>query len=140
MSIDWTTTDGVKAAGHLRTLPVAWLPTVGENHTPYPSVVWFWWDGGEILVYSQPHTLKLRNIATRRNVSLSLQVDSNGETFTVVTGPARIDQTHPGADEHTGYRIKYTHLMETILGWTPEEFAAGYSVPVLIDPRRLRGY
>lgn len=138
MSIDWTTPAAGVAATYLRTLPVAWFTTVGADHTPYPSVVWFWWDGGDILIFSQPNTLKLRNITSRPRVALALQNDPLGEAFAIVTGQARVDKTHPGAADHDGYRAKYQHLMRHVLGWTPAEFAESYSVPILLTASRLR--
>ena len=41
---------------------VVWLTTVRSDATPQSSLVWFLWDGGEFLIYSEPGKAKLRNI------------------------------------------------------------------------------
>jgi PPOX class probable F420-dependent enzyme len=139
VSIDWVSEIGKATAARLRHGHVGWLTTVGARFTPYPSPVWYWWDGGDILVYSRPDTTKLRNVAARPAVTLGLQVDAIGEQFSVVTGRGRIDPTHGSAAEHAGYRAKYEYLIRQVLDQTPEEFAADYSVPVLVTPETCRG-
>jgi PPOX class probable F420-dependent enzyme len=140
MSIDWESGIGARTAARLHLESVAWLTTVNADYTPVPSPVWFWWDAGDILVYSKDRTIRLANLASRPIVSLSVQVDAIGEQVSVVTGPARIDPLHPSAAEFEPYRAKYAHLMQHVLDQTPEQFAIDFPVPILITPTVCRGF
>lgn len=135
--IDWTTKEGARADGRLRSEHVAWLVTVGAKGTPLPTPVWFWWDGVEIWVYSQPGTAKLRHIAANHHVALAMRTDEFGDDIIVVTGDAAVDEAAPAADAVPDYVTKYAGLI-TRLGTDPAGFAASYSVPIRITPTKLR--
>ena len=67
--------DAAWAREHLETDVVAWLTTVAPDGRPQSSVVSFLREGDTILVYSEPDTPKLRNIAHSPQVSFHLQSD-----------------------------------------------------------------
>ena len=69
--IDTATEFGARAARRLSQEPIIWLTTVRHDGTPQPSPVWFLWDGESVLIYSQPATQKLRNIARNPHVALT---------------------------------------------------------------------
>jgi PPOX class probable F420-dependent enzyme len=100
--------------------------------------VWFLWDDGSILLYSQPDTPKLRNIAANPRVALHLNDDGRGDDVVILSGRAA-ESADPPAHELPVYLEKYGDLIERN-GWTPESFAADYSVPVRIRPTGLRGF
>jgi len=100
--------------------------------------VWFLWDDGSILLYSQPDTPKLRNIAGNRRVALHFNDDGRGDDIVILSGRAAESADRP-AHELPVYLAKYGELIERN-GWTPESFAADYSVPVRICPTGLRGF
>ena len=100
--------------------------------------MWFLWDDGSILVYSQPDTPKLRNIAANRRVALHLSDDGRGDDVVILSGRAA-ESDDPPAHELPAYLGKYGELIERN-GWTPESFAADYAVPVRIRPTGLRGF
>ena len=102
-----------------------------------PTPVWFWWDGGTILVYSQRDKPKLRHIAANPRVSVALRTDELGDEITVITGDAAVDPMAPPADQLPPYLDKYAKLIAR-LGATPAQFAGEYSVPIRITPTRLR--
>jgi PPOX class probable F420-dependent enzyme len=107
---------------------------------PQPVPVWFLWDGADgIVVYSRPDTPKLR--AIERNPRVSLNLDGNGEggDIVVALGEAALSDDEPPAHEVPAYVEKYAPLIERN-GWTPESFAADYSVPIRITVRRVRGH
>jgi PPOX class probable F420-dependent enzyme len=112
--------------------------TVGPAGAPAPVPVWFLWDGESILVYSQPDTPKLRNIAANPRVALHLNDDGRGSDIVTVSGRARVSDD-PTAERMPAYVAKYAELIAGN-GWTPESFAADYSVPIRIEPRRVRGF
>ena len=112
--------------------------TVNGRGAPQPSPVWFLWDDGSILLYSQPETAKLRNIAANPRVAMHLPADAVGDDVVIVSGRAARSEDPP-AHELPDYLDKYGELIERN-GWTPESFAADYSVPLRIRPTGLRGF
>jgi PPOX class probable F420-dependent enzyme len=138
-SIDTATRFGERADHRLREEKLGWLTTVDGAGTPQPIPVWFLWDGGEsILVYSRPDTPKLRNIERQPRVSLNLDGDGRGGDIIVVLGEARVSDDPPASDL-PDYVDKYDEYMDRN-GWTAEEFARLYSVPIRIRLQRLRGH
>src|SRR5262249_45382685 len=114
--------------------------TVSPSGQPQPVLVWFLWDGGSsVLVYSRPDTPKLRNIAENPRVSLHLDGDGLGGNAVVCLGEARVSDGPP-AKEVSDYVEKYRSLIVDRNRWTPESFAADYSVPLRIVVSRIRGH
>jgi len=138
LSLDPATEFGARALGRFSDELIGWLVTVNGRGAPQPSPVWFLWDGESFLVYSQPDTPKLRNIAANPRVALHLNDDGRGDDVVIVSGRARRSDD-PGADHIQAYVRKYAELIEGN-SWTPESFAADYSVPIRIEPTRLRGF
>ena len=139
MLIDTTTEFGARVERRLREEPVIWLTTVRDDLLPQPSPVWFLWDGESFLIYSQPNTPKLRNIARRPSVALNLEGDSLGDNIVVISGEARIDADAPPAHQVPAYAEKYRPGIARI-GMTPEQFSQAYSVPVRVRPTAVRGH
>jgi PPOX class probable F420-dependent enzyme len=137
-ALDPSTEFGARVARRLADELIGWLVTVNGRGAPQPSPVWFLWDDGSILLYSQPETAKLRNIAANPRVAMHLPADAVGDDVVIVSGrAARSDD--PPAHELPEYVEKYGELIERN-GWTPESFASDYSVPVRIRPTGLRGF
>ena len=70
-----------------------WLTTVAKSGQPVPKLVWFYFDGTDIVVYSMPDAAKVRHISHHPRVSLNLDSDGNGGGIIVVGGEATIDAT-----------------------------------------------
>lgn len=136
--IDTESEFGRRAAARLDRDPIAWLVTVSPKGAPVPSPIWFLWDGGEFLIYSQPDTPKLANIAANPRVAVHLESNPVGEDIVILPGTARISDDPP-ASAVPAYVTKYAPLIAHN-GWTAESFAADYSVPIRVAPRRLRGF
>jgi PPOX class probable F420-dependent enzyme len=137
--LDPSTEFGRRAERRLRDEKLAWLTTVDGAGTPQPIPVWFLWDGADsVLIYSRPETPKLRAIASRPRVSLNLDGNGNGGDIVVALGEAVLSDDPP-AHELPDYVEKYRPLIERN-GWTPESFAADYSVPIRLTLRRVRGH
>ncbi len=116
-----------------------WLTTVTPEGEPQPSLVWFWWDGTDFLIYSQPERPKLRNIANNPSVALNLDAMGRGrEEVTVIQGTALIDSGAPSVAQHPEYLARYRRLIEEDLAMTVEEFSASYSVPIRVTPASTR--
>ena len=116
---------------------IGWLTTVAADGTPKPAIVSFLWEGDTILFYSQPDTLKLRNIARSPAVSFHLQTDAYGDHELIIEGTAEVDPATAPSDIHPTYRAKYR---EPLAHWGMDEAetAREFSVAVRIRPRRVR--
>ena len=137
--LDEATEFGQRAARRLREARLAWLTTVDGRGTPQPVPVWFLWDGeGSILVYSRPSTAKLRNVERNSRVSLNLDGNGDGGDIVVCLGDLR-PSDDPPADRVPEYVAKYAALIERNR-WTPESFAADYSVPLRMTVTQIRGH
>src|ERR1700741_5307302 len=107
IDIDTSTEFGERVTRHLENDLIVWLTTVGANATPQPSPVWFLWDGETALIFSQPETPKLRNIAQRPLVSLHFNSTKSRGDGGIFPGEAWIDAATPGANAIPAYVTKY---------------------------------
>lgn len=139
LNLDTSTAFGAQVARRLAEERMIWLTTVRADLTPQPSPVWFLWKDGEFLIYSEPNTQKLRNIARSSNVALHFDGDGRGGDIVVFAGTARIDPQAPPAHQVAAYAQKYAWGFERN-GWTAQQFAELYSVPILVAPTSLRGH
>ena len=60
---DTTTEAGKRAESRLKEEGIAWMTTVRSDGQPQTVPVWFLWDDGGFLIYSQPNRQKLKNIS-----------------------------------------------------------------------------
>ena len=68
-----------------------WLTTVAKSGQPVPQLVWFYFDGTDLIVYTEPSAAKVRHIKAHPQVSLNLDSDGNGGGIIVVGGTAAVD-------------------------------------------------
>jgi PPOX class probable F420-dependent enzyme len=125
------------AEERLRNDVAAWLTTVSPDGQPQSTPVWFLWDGSTFLMYSRPDTPKLRNIEANPKVSLHLDGENEGAHVVTFDATAQVLRDQPPADRVAEYVEKYRQPIAD-LGWTPESFAADYSVPLRITPTRVQ--
>jgi PPOX class probable F420-dependent enzyme len=138
--IDTSTEFGRRAERRLREEFIAWLTTVDASGQPQPVPVWFLWDGADsILLYSKPNTPKLRAIERNPRVSLNLDGNGKGGDIVVVLGEAALAPGEPPAHEVPVYIEKYRPRLE-YNSWSPEQFAADYSVALRVRITRVRGH
>jgi len=137
--LDETTEFGRRAQQRLRDDIIGWLTTVTQDGAPRPIPVWFLWDGDRsILLYSRPEKRKLTNIAANPQISLNLDSDGIDADIVICWGGVRISDDPP-ADRVPEYVAKYAERIAA-LGWTPESFAADFSVPLRIGLSRIHGW
>ena len=139
LDLDLTTEYGARVERRLREDIVIWLTTVRPDLTPQPSLVWFIWDAGTLLIYSRPNTPKLRNIEQNPTVALNFDSDGRGGNVAVITGTAIIDRQAPSLDQIAAYAEKYAANIAG-MNLTPAQFGQAYSVPIRVTPARLRGH
>ena len=137
--LDETTEFGRRATRRLQEEIIGWLTTVAPDGGPRPIPIWFLWNGDRsILVYSRPEKRKLANIAANPRVSLNLDSDGIEADIVVCWGEMR-PSDDPPANEVPDYVRKYAGRIEA-LGWTPESFAADFSVALRIELSRIHGW
>ncbi|MEO7909106.1 MAG: TIGR03667 family PPOX class F420-dependent oxidoreductase [Roseiflexaceae bacterium] len=139
MDLDLNTEFGARVERRLREERVIWLTTVRRDLTPQPSLVWFLWDAGTLLIYSKPNTPKLRNIEQSPTVALNFDSDGQGGNMVICTGTAIIDRQAPSLDQVAAYAEKYAPNIAG-MNLTPVSFGQVYSVPIRVTPARLRGH
>jgi len=124
----------------LREEKTIWLTTVGADGTPQPVPVWFLWQDGTFLIFSQPKAQKLRNIAQNPKVALHFNhTDDFGEEgIAVILGEAAVDEHAPPSNQITAYLDKYRKGIEDI-NRMPESLAQEFSVAIRVKPTRVRG-
>lgn len=108
-----------------------WLTTVAKSGQPVPRLVWFYFDGADVIIYSEPDAAKVRHIRNHPRVSLNLDSDGNGSGIIAVGGTATIDAegTNPLEDER--YQKKYREYAASV-GFT-DEFLAAYNTRLKIS-------
>lgn len=139
LHLDTSTAFGARVLQRLRDEWIIWLTTTGADGTPQPSPVWFLWEDGALLIYSRPHTPKLRNIARNPRVALNFDGDGRGGNIVVFTGEARLAGDAPPANAVGAYAEKYAEGLRRI-GMSPDAFAREYSVALRVTPTGVRGH
>jgi PPOX class probable F420-dependent enzyme len=138
--LDLTTDFGRKVQDFLGREYVIWLTTVGADQTPQPRPVWFIWQEGSFLIYSQRHAHKVRHLAARPNVSLHFNADATADKDVIVfTGPASMDPSEPPPHLVPAYLEKYRSGIDG-LEMTLEEFGREYPVAIRVRPHSMRGW
>jgi PPOX class probable F420-dependent enzyme len=96
----------------LTTAEYGWLTTIAKSGQPVPKLVWFYFDGTALFVYSSPEAAKVTHVKRHPLVSLNLDSDGNGGGIVVIGGEATIDAE--GADCRTDepYWAKYAETSE----------------------------
>jgi PPOX class probable F420-dependent enzyme len=138
-TIDFTTEFGQRALNRLENEQIVWMTTTSKSGAPQPSPVWFVWEDDHVLIFSQPNTPKLRGIERNPQVSLNFNSNQSGDDVVVFSGTAEILGTEPSSDRIAAYQTKYGSSIVG-LGYTPESFAADYSVVIRVTLEKLRGF
>ncbi len=138
--IDLASKFGRKVKRHLKSEYIIWLTTLGADLTPQPRPVWFLWDEGTILIYSQPNAGKVRHLESHNRVALNFNTDAKGEMdVAVILGTAEIDVNAPPAHKMRAYLKKY-HDGILALKMTPQQFGDEYSTAIRVTPSSVRGW
>ena len=96
---------GRKAKRLIQQNYIAWLTTVDSRLTPQPRPVWFIWESGSFLIFSQPDAFKIRHLVQRARVSFNFNTDPTGDKDVLVfLGTAVFE---PQAPRHT----RYLHIL-----------------------------
>lgn len=96
-----------EATQRLQSDNFGWLTTVAKSGQPIPRLVWFYFDGSDVFVYTQPSAAKVRHIRDHPRVSLSLDSDGSGAGIVAVGGEATIDAQDSDPRDDAPYWQKY---------------------------------
>ena len=108
-----------------------WLTTVAKSGQPVPRLIWFYFDGAKLTVYSMPQAAKVAHIKAHPQVSLNLDSDGNGGGIIVVGGIATVDATGVDCRDDAPYWAKYGELakeLETTEGISMEAFSTRLTI------------
>jgi PPOX class probable F420-dependent enzyme len=111
-----------------------WLTTVAKSGQPVPRLVWFYFDGANVRVYTIPQSAKVAHIKAHPQVSLNLDSDGNGGGIIAIGGTATVDATDVNCHEDEPYWTKYSELAAKF-GLT--EAMTGYSTRLAITPTKV---
>jgi PPOX class probable F420-dependent enzyme len=135
-----TGSDGdAHALARLETDMIGWLTTVTPGGQPQTFPIWFLWQDGEVLIYSDRRAKRNPNIAGNPRVSLHLNDDGRGGDIVIIEGDARVDDATPPPDRNPAYLAKYGAWIDEYLT-SAEEMATIYNVPLRIRPTRGRAF
>jgi PPOX class probable F420-dependent enzyme len=113
----------------------AWLTTVAKSSQPVPRLVWFYFDGSDVIVYSRPGAAKIRHIRNHPRVSLNLDSDGRGGGVIVVGGTATVDAENADPLQDEQYHEKFAEPAATF-GFS-EDFLRAYSTRLKISIDRV---
>lgn len=123
--------------GRLQHNLISWLATVDPDGQPHTVPVWFLWRAdGTVLTYTRAGKAKLRNLRANPRVALALDVTDIGRDPIRIEGVASLDEDVPPADQNPDYLAKYAERIGALFG-SAAEFAAMFSVPIVITPARI---
>jgi len=84
-----------------------WLTTVAKSGQPVPKLIWFYFDGAALFVYTEPTAAKVAHVKRHPQVSLNVDSDGNGGGIVVVGGAATIDAEGVDCRDDEPYWAKY---------------------------------
>jgi PPOX class probable F420-dependent enzyme len=84
-----------------------WLTTVARSGQPVPKLVWFYFDGADVILYSMPGAAKVRHVKAHPRVSLNLDSTGDGAGIVTVGGEATIDAVDVDGREDGPFWNKY---------------------------------
>jgi PPOX class probable F420-dependent enzyme len=104
VTLDLQSRRGRHAESRLERDTIAWLTTVRPTGQPDTVPVWFLWRDNAILIYSQPHARKLKNLGQNANVSVVLDDTDGGGDVVRIEGTAKVASDHPGRQRRARLR------------------------------------
>ena len=107
-----------------------WLTTVAKSGQPVPRLVWFYFDGMDVIVYSEPNAAKVRHVRANPRVSFNLDSDGNGAGIIIVGGVTSVDAEGADPLQDERYLAKYGEYAAS-LGFS-KEFLAAYNTRLKI--------
>jgi PPOX class probable F420-dependent enzyme len=114
---------------------VVWLTTIRPDGSPASRPVWFVWRAPELLVYSEPHTHKVRHLTRDPRANVHFNSDRKGGTIVVLDVEAAIEHDAPSPSGCPGYLAKYADWIDR-LGVTVDAYDRQFSTLLRLVVRR----
>ncbi|OBK26438.1 PPOX class F420-dependent oxidoreductase [Mycobacterium asiaticum] len=111
-----------------------WLTTVAKSGQPVPRLIWFFFDGTALTIYSEPDAAKVAHVKAHPQVSLNLDSDGNGGGIVVIGGTASVDATGVDCRDDEPYWAKYREDADRF-GLT--DAMGSYSTRLRITPTKV---
>lgn len=131
-----------RSIARLESEQIAWITSIRANGFPHAVPVWFLWLDGEVLILSEPGTVKVRNIRANPRVLVHLEAGESGEELTVLQGRAQIsEQSTSEWLERNGpaYGEKYASGLAG-LNLTADTMGEKYSAVIRVVPNKLTAW
>ncbi|MGH3901402.1 MAG: pyridoxamine 5'-phosphate oxidase family protein [Pseudonocardiaceae bacterium] len=117
---------------------ILWFTTVTPSGRPAPRPVWFVYDDGAFLVFSQATAAKVRHVRANPHVTVHFHTDPAAEHVLVVIGTAALaDRLR--ASQLPAYLHKYEASFPAI-GYDRDSFDASFNTCIRITPERAWGF
>ena len=116
---------------------VLWLGTVTPSGRPTTRPVWFLYDDGDLLVFSEATAAKVRHVRKNPQVVVTFTSDPAAASVRVVDGTATVEEAVPSS--FPGYRAKYEADLAT-MGYDRARFDAEFHTLLRITPTRTWGW
>jgi PPOX class probable F420-dependent enzyme len=101
-----------EVSAHLTDSHYGWLTTVAKSGQPVPKLVWIYFDGTDLVIYTMPTAAKVGHIERHPQVSVNLDSDGDGGGIVVIGGTARIDATGADCRDDEPYWAKFSALSD----------------------------
>ncbi|WP_319445818.1 MULTISPECIES: TIGR03667 family PPOX class F420-dependent oxidoreductase [unclassified Mycobacterium] len=89
-----------------------WLTTVAKSGQPVPKLIWFYFDGAALVIYTVPNSAKVAHIRRHPQASLNLDSNGNGGDVVVIGGVATVDAEGVDCREDEPYWAKFSELSD----------------------------
>jgi PPOX class probable F420-dependent enzyme len=119
-----------EVSGRLTSDDYGWLTTVAKSGQPVPKLVWFYFDGADVIIYTEPNAAKVRHVHAHPHVSLNLDSDGNGSGVIAIGGTATLDAEGADPRDDEPYWAKYG---DTAARFGLTEAMAGYNTRLRIS-------
>lgn len=129
-----------QADRRLRENTIGWFTSVRPSGQPDTVPIWYVWQDGVVVLYSQPGKLKMRNIAQNPKVSLALDDTGGGDDVVRLEGVARHVPDHPAPHEIPAFAEKYAAGIERLGYVSAEKFGEIFSEAIVITPTKFRAW
>ena len=110
---------------------IIWMTTTKADGTPLPNPVWFLWNGSEFVVFTEPGSVKMKNLIRNPRVALNLNSDFSGGDIAIFQAEANLNGAPVSEEEFNRYLTKYEEGMRG-LGLTPALLKANYQTVRLL--------
>ncbi len=115
---------------------IIWMTTTKADGMPLPNPVWFLWTGTEFIVFTEPTSVKMKNLRRNPRAALNLNSDFGGGEIAIFQAEANLNGAPVSDEEFQHYLTKYEAGMQS-LGLTVAQLKASYQA-IRLRPTKFR--